>query len=117
MTGYRTGLRAETLAAWFLRCKGYRVLARRYKTPVGEIDLIAARAGVIVFVEVKARGSLDMALSSIRPRQAQRIVRAAAYYMAGYMSGHKGQSFDMRFDVIAVHPPFRVKHIRAAFSA
>jgi len=110
---YRRGLNAETLAAWYLRLKGYRILASRRKTPVGEIDLIARRGGTVVFVEVKARGTLDEALYSVQPRQAQRIIRAAEYYMAGY----RGQTPDIRFDVIAIHPPFRVKHIRAAFSA
>ena len=112
MNNYRTGLRAENIAAWFMRFQGYRIAARRFKTPVGEIDLIACRGRTLVFIEVKARDTLDNALFSIQPRQARRIVRAAEYYLAGRR--HQG---DIRFDVIAIRPPFRVKHIRAAFSA
>ena len=51
----RRGRRAETLAAWYLRLKGYRILARRYRTPVGEIDLIVRRGRLVAFVEVKRR--------------------------------------------------------------
>ena len=51
----RQGRRGEMLAAWLLRAKLYRIVARRFKTPVGEIDLIAARFGTTVFVEVKTR--------------------------------------------------------------
>lgn len=113
MTSYRTGLKAEALAAWVMRFQGYRVLAKRYKTPVGEIDLIARRGKSLVFVEVKARDSINAALESVKTHQSRRIIRAAEYYMAGY----RGITPDIRFDVIAIQPPFRVKHIRAAFSA
>jgi putative endonuclease len=113
MTNYQTGLNAELLAAWLLRLQGYRIITKRCKTPVGEIDLIAQRGKVLVFVEVKARGSIDEALESVKTRQSRRIVRAAEYYMAGY----RGKTSDIRFDVIAIRLPFRVKHIRAAFTA
>lgn len=113
MTSYRTGLKAEALAAWAMRFQGYRIVAKRYKTPVGEIDLIARRGKALVFVEVKARSNLEAALESVKTRQSRRIVRAAEYYMAR----HPGKTPDIRFDVIAIMPRFRVKHIRAAFSA
>lgn len=58
----RRGRRAEKIAAWFLRAKGYAVLARRYKTPVGEIDLVARRGRTLAFVEVKARKEGEAAL-------------------------------------------------------
>ena len=70
----RFGHLAEHAAAWLLRFKGYRIIARRERTPHGEIDLIAARGRVIAFVEVKARSSHDEALEAITPRQAKRIV-------------------------------------------
>jgi putative endonuclease len=112
-TSYDTGLLAETLAALYLRLKGYRVLAQRFKTPVGEIDLVVRRGRTLVFVEVKARGSVEAALESIKARQAQRIVRAAQIYLAG-----QGMDFEnMRFDVIAIQPPWTIRHIRAAFTA
>ena len=110
---YRRGLKAERLAAWYLRLKGYRILDTRMKTPVGEIDLIARRGKSLVFVEVKARGTIDTALESVKTHQSRRIVRAAEFYLAGY----RGKTPDIRFDVIAIQSPFRVKHIRAAFTA
>jgi putative endonuclease len=113
MTSYQTGLRAENLAAWFLRLKGYRILARRYKTPVGEIDLVARQGKAIVFVEVKARGAMDAALESIHQRQAGRIMRAAEYYL----SAQRQTGSEMRFDVIAIRPPFHLSHLRGAFHA
>lgn len=113
MTNHRTGLRAEKLAAWFLRAKGYRILARRYKTPVGEIDLIATRGKTMVFIEVKARGTMTRALESVQPRQAARIIRAAEYYMAVQHS----QNIALRFDVIAIRPPFRLRHLQNVIHA
>lgn len=111
MNGYLTGLRAESLAALLLRLKGYRILARRYKTPFGEIDLIARRGPVTVFVEVKARsGGDDDALYALQPRQIGRILRAAESYR-----GRDNTVRDMRFDVIAVSGPWRVRHIVGAF--
>lgn len=108
ITNHQTGLRAEKMAAWFLRVKGYRILARRYKTPVGEIDLIAARGKTMVFIEVKSRTTMTRALESVRPQQAARIIRAAEYYMAV----QRQQNIALRFDVIAVHPPFRLRHLQ-----
>lgn len=114
MTGYRDGLIAEAVAAWMLRFKGYRILAMRYKTPVGEIDVMARRGGTLVFVEVKARSSMDEALHAVRAQQAKRIIRAAEYYLA---SGKAVDFREMRFDVIAIRLPFQVQHIKAAFTA
>lgn len=114
MTSYRTGLRAEKFAAWYLRLTGYRILEQRFKTPVGEIDLIAQRGQVTVFVEVKARGTMVNALYAVQPQQAQRIMRAAEYYMARYRGDG---NTNIRFDVIAIALPFGLKHIRAAFQA
>lgn len=67
---YQRGLHAETVAVWFLRLKGYKILVRRYKTKVGEIDIIARRGNKIIFTEVKARPSIDIALESITRKHA-----------------------------------------------
>ena len=64
---------AETLAGLTLRLKFYRILARRYRCPVGEIDIIAARERTVVFIEAKARQTLEQAMKSVTPRQQQRI--------------------------------------------
>lgn len=108
---YRDGLWAEHAAAFFLRLKGYRILARRYKTPVGEIDLIARKKNVIAMVEVKERQSVDAALFSLTRRMRQRIERAAMYYMASATT----PTCDIRFDLIAVALPFSIRHLDNAW--
>jgi putative endonuclease len=72
---------AETLAVLTLRLKFYRILARRYRCPLGEIDIVAARGRTIVFIEVKARRTFEQAMESVTPRQQQRITRAAAAFL------------------------------------
>jgi putative endonuclease len=79
----RRGRRAETIAAWLLRLKGFRILARDLRLRAGEIDLVARRGGVIAFVEVKARRDLAEAGEALRHRQRARILRAASAYLAG----------------------------------
>lgn len=101
------GRNAERFAAWFLRIRGYRVLAERYKTPLGEIDLIARRGRTLVFVEVKARATLTAGLEAITPRQQNRIKAAAGVFLA------KGNSqVPCRFDAVVVIPGrFGLPHI------
>ncbi len=111
-TSYSKGLWSETLAAWFLRLKGYRILEERYKTPVGEIDLIAQKGTVLAFVEVKARKLMDDALQAVTPRMKTRISRAAQYYIS---QNPESASQDMRFDLIAVAPPFYCQHLDNAW--
>ncbi len=79
------GRRGESLAAWFLRFKGWRIVARRVKTPRGEIDLVARRGKVVAFVEVKWRqrdADLDLALDDYRMRRVRAAVEAAAHRYA-----------------------------------
>lgn len=76
------GLRAESIAAFWLRAKGYRILERRYLAFGGEIDLIAARGNVIAMVEVKARPTVEEAMASITPDKARRMSRAARHWLA-----------------------------------
>ena len=95
---YRYGLWTECVAALVLRLKGYRILARRYKTRSGEIDIIARRRKTIVFVEVKARRDLSTALESLDQRMQSRIGRAALLYI----QRHPEYADDeMRFDFFA----------------
>lgn len=109
---YRRGLFAETLAALMFRLKGYRIVARRYKTPVGELDLVALKGKRLVFVEVKARKSREDAAWTLPTRQRRRIVRAAQYWLANHpdFAGH-----DMAFDVVLVAPWRLPHHIADAF--
>jgi putative endonuclease len=110
----RRGRRAETVAAWYLRLKLYRVLARRFRTPQGEIDLIARRGRTIVFVEVKHRADDAVALDAVTARSRQRIVRAASLWLAA----HPGSAaFDHRFDVILAPPRRRPRHLVGVFDS
>ncbi len=104
----RWGLDAETWAVWALRLRGYRILARRVRTPVGEIDVVAQKGRIVAIVEVKARADLDTALSAVGPRQRQRIVRAAEAYVSRHR--HLADA-ELRFDVIAVTPGRLPRHI------
>src|ERR1041384_3668442 len=84
VAAFRTGLSAESRAAAYLIAKGYRIVARRFRTPVGEIDIVARRRGVLVFVEVKARATLDDAAYSVLPRQRRRVAEAAGAWLAAH---------------------------------
>lgn len=109
---YKLGHKGEGLASLYLRLKGYRILARRYKTHVGEADLVARKGSALVFVEVKARKTLDEGLFSITERQKRRVIRAAEYYLA---ENPKSAEQDIRFDVIIVLPGLKLKHIQDAW--
>jgi putative endonuclease len=111
---FRFGLSAESRAAAFLIAKGYRILFRRFRTPVGEIDIVARRRGVLVFVEVKARERLDDAAEAIGKRQQGRIIAAAEFWLAGHPEDAMG---DMRFDVVLVAPGRLPLHLPGAFDA
>lgn len=99
---WRWGLAAETLGAWLLRAKGYRILAHRFSCPQGEIDLVARRRRVVAFVEVKARQGGGVAPeASISRRQRHRIERAAAVFLQRHPVW---SAYDLRFDAILVTP-------------
>ncbi|NIA72003.1 YraN family protein [Pelagibius litoralis] len=96
---YRRGRRAEWIAAGWLRLKGYRILARGYRCPVGEIDLIARRGSVLAFVEVKQRGRLAAAAEAISPRQRRRIGRAAEAFL---QERPQLAGLSLRFDAVLI---------------
>jgi len=102
------GRRAENLAVLALRLKGYRILARRYRNPAGEIDIVAARGRITAFIGVKERETEALALDSVTARQRQRIERAALAFLRGRrdLAGR-----DMRFDLIAVMPGKWPRHL------
>lgn len=97
----RRGQGAERLCIWLLRLKGYRILARRFRVPSGEIDLIARRGRVLVAVEVKARAGFDAAAAAISPHQRRRIARALEHFLARRPDL---AVLDRRFDVMMVVP-------------
>jgi putative endonuclease len=107
----KTGRRAETLAAALLIAKGYRILAKRFRSPAGEIDLIARKRDLVCFIEVKARASHAKALESITARQRLRIEQAASLWLQGQAS----QNFAVRFDVITVAHGTIPSHMKDAW--
>lgn len=111
---FRLGLSAESRAAALLFGKGFRILARRWKSPVGEIDIVARRRDLLIFVEVKARAQFDDAAWSVTPRQRQRIAAAAAVWLA---RNPDVAYQDIRFDAVLVVPGRLPRHIAAAFMA
>ena len=114
VAAFRTGISAESRAAAYLMAKGYRILARRYRTPHGEIDIVARRRNLIAFVEVKARATLDDAAFAVTPRQQQRIIDAAQ----GWLVAHPEHAeFELRFDAMLIAPKRLPRHVLAAFDA
>ena len=81
---FALGLSAESRAAAYLIAKGYRIVARRFRSPVGEIDIVARRRGTLIFVEVKARERLDDAAEAVIVRQQRRIIAAAEMWLASH---------------------------------
>lgn len=110
----RAGRRAELLAAWFLRLKLYSIKARRYKTPVGEIDLVASRFGITVFVEVKARTRRADEIEAFEAIDQRRISRAAAYFLTRHPALADSP---LRFDVVFLAPFTWPRHVVNAFDA
>lgn len=109
---YRSGLFAETIAALLLRLKGHRIVAQRFRTPVGEIDLVALKGKRLAFIEVKRRKTAEDAAWTLPAKQRRRIVRAAQYWLAGHpdFAGH-----DIAFDVVLAAPWAWPRYIENAF--
>ena len=114
VAAFRTGLSAESRAAAYLMAKGYRILARRFRTPHGEIDLVARRRNLLAFVEVKARATLDEAAFAVTPRQQLRIINAAQAWLVAHP---EHAEFELRFDAIVIAPRSLPRHLLAAFDA
>jgi putative endonuclease len=114
IAAFQRGLSAESRAALLLIAKAYRILARRWKTPFGEIDIVARRRGVVVFVEVKARGGVDAAMEAVTERTRRRVIAAAELWLARHP---QQPNREIRFDVIVVTPGKMPRHIVNAFSA
>lgn len=109
---FSRGISAESQAAAWLIGKGYRILHRRFRCAAGEIDIVAGRRHTIVFVEVKARATIDTAAWSVTERQRGRIAAAAEIWLA---NNPKVQFTDLRFDAILIAPGKLPKHIQGAF--
>ena len=114
VAAFRTGLSAEARAAAYLMAKGYRILAKRFRSPYGEIDLVARKRNLVAFIEVKARASLDDAAYAVTPRQQARIIAAAQAWL---MAHPEHAEFELRFDAVLIAPRRLPRHLLAAFDA
>lgn len=103
----RRGRGAETIACWYLRLRGWRILARRARVPGGEVDIIARRGRILAFVEVKARATEDSAGFALDPWRLRRVVVAAERLAPRYMRDDD----DVRIDAMLVVPRRWPKHL------
>lgn len=109
---WRHGRRAETICAWWLRLRGYHIIARRFRCPVGEIDLIARRGRTLAVVEVKARTADGS--DALQPHQRRRIVRAAEAFLQRHPTlAH----LDVRFDLVVFANRGLPRHLPGAWRA
>lgn len=106
------GRMAEIAAAWLLRLKGYSVLARGYRHPLGEIDILAKRGSVLAAVEVKLRPDFTAAAEAVTARQRARIMRAAEAFLARRPDANR---LSLRFDVVLMVKGRFPRHIEDAW--
>ena len=110
------GKAAEFLAQNYLRLKGFRIVAGNYitgrGTNAGEVDIIAARANLLIFVEVKKRSDLNKAAYAVSLRQQQRIICGAKAIL---QKNPQYAGYDCRFDAVLVAFPLQIKHIENAW--
>ena len=106
------GIRAEWVALALLTLTGYRVLARNFVAPGGEIDLIAQRGQTIAFIEVKARPQMDQALIAITEQKRRRIARAAQVWLR---QNRWAATYALRGDAVFIAPRRLPRHLPAAF--
>lgn len=107
-----SGRRAEVVAALWLMAKGYRILGFRLATPLGEIDLLAQRGGVLAVVEVKSRTNLETALDAVTYDQRARLRRAGAH-VAASRAGLREAT--VRLDLLALAPGRLPRHVPNAW--
>lgn len=115
---YRRGIIAEYWVAFYLMLKGYRILKLRYKSKVGEVDILALKKNTVIAVEVKARAKSEDGLYAVKPKAQKRIIKALQYFM---MTHPKYGQKDMRFDVIVIQMwgilPMKTLHLDNAWQA
>ncbi len=109
---WRYGRRAEWLATWYLRLKGYRIVATNLRLTGGEIDIVARKGRLLAFIEVKARQDMETAQNAISLQQQARVAAAAKEFLS---TRPQYQSFDGRFDALLLAPRRLPRHIRDAW--
>jgi len=110
----RRGRVAEWLCLWHLRLRGWHILARDWRCPAGEIDILARRGKVLAVIEVKSRGEIATAATALAPRQRRRINRAAEALL---LQRSDLAGLDLRFDLMLVAPLRPPRHWRGAWRA
>lgn len=110
---YWRGLMAESVAAWLLRGKGWRILERRWISHQGEVDVIARKGSMVIFVEVKYRSTLQSALDALTVSQWRRIEATADVYMARHL---RASNCSWRFDAVCVTPWSFPSHFEGVWS-
>ena len=108
----KRGRRAETIAAWYLRLKGYKIAEMRFRTKQGEIDIIARKGDLVTMVEVKARQNLMQAVDAVTHSAQQRIINAGDTWLAKQKDFAK---LSIRYDIIAIVPRKWPYHIKGAW--
>ncbi len=111
---WRRGRWAEALCAASLLLRGYRILGRRLRSPVGEIDILARRGRVLAVIEVKARADVASAAEAVTARQRERLTRAAGWVVAGRP---ELAALHIRFDVMLMTPGGVPRHVIDAWRA
>lgn len=110
----RSGRQAETAAGLWLQLKGYRILDRRARTPQGELDLVAARGKMLVFVEVKSRQTFEAALDAVTAETRTRVEQAARLWVS---RKPKMRDWLWRFDIVLLAPGRLPRHMPDAWRA
>ena len=103
----KRGRGAETLACWYLRLKGWQILARRARVPGGEVDIVARRGRMLAFVEVKARATQEEAAFALDEWRLRRVVTAAERLVPRYMR----EGDDVRIDALFIVPGRWPRHL------
>lgn len=111
-TGHQKGLWAELKAKAYLRLNGYHLLEERFKTPLGEIDLIVKKENMVVFVEVKLRRTVEAAAEAIHAKNQSRVRHAAELYLQQHPEYNE---YEMRFDALVMAAGAWPEHIPDAF--
>jgi putative endonuclease len=104
----RSGRRAETIAAWWMRLQGWRILARRVRTPAGEVDLVARRHRTVAFIEVKTRRTDESLAIAVDRHRLIRVARSAEALIPRF--ARRGET--TRIDVILVAPGRLPHHLK-----
>ncbi len=112
LKAFRRGHVSEYLAALYLLAKGYRIRAIRYRTKLGEIDIVARRGDLVICVEVKARRDVDSAVFAVTGTAQQRIRAASGIWLSRQPDAHR---LSLRYDIVAVLPWRLPKHLADAF--